>query len=141
MVNILWNVKTVIYNVLIGENVKIMKILTYKHLFRLSKKHYIDKKIKDSGNNIKETWKIINSHLNKSKDRNNYPTYFQTTIPRIQITTLKQISFTDIFQTWDKILQRKSLKWMLTLNLSCKEITSTVYFSRTQHQVKLNLLQ
>ena len=76
MVNILWNVKTAIYNVLIGENVKIMKILTYKHLFRLSKKHYIDKKIKDSGNNIKETWKIINSHLNKSKDRNNYPTYF-----------------------------------------------------------------
>ena len=46
MVNILWNVKTAIYNVMIGENVKIMKILTYIHLFRLSKKHYIDKKIR-----------------------------------------------------------------------------------------------
>ena len=32
-------------------------------LLRLSKKHYIDKKIKESENNMKETWKIINSLL------------------------------------------------------------------------------
>ena len=41
------------------------------HLLRLSKKHYIDKKIKESVNNMKETWKIINSLLNKSKGKNN----------------------------------------------------------------------
>ena len=46
------------------------------HLLRLSKKHYIDKQIKESENNMKETWKIINSLLNKSKDKNNYPTHF-----------------------------------------------------------------
>ena len=58
----------------------IKKFTTYRnelnHLLRLSKKHYIDKKIKESENNMKETWKIINSLLNKSKGRNNYPTNF-----------------------------------------------------------------
>ena len=50
------------------------KFATYRnklnHLLRLSKKHYIEKKIKESENNMKETWKIINSLLNKSKDNN-----------------------------------------------------------------------
>jgi len=56
------------------------KFATYRnklnHLLRLSKKHYIEKKIKESENNMKETWKIINSLLNKSKGKNNYPTHF-----------------------------------------------------------------
>ena len=56
------------------------KFATYRnklnHLLRLSKKHYIDKKIKESENNNKETWKIINSLLNKSKGKNDYSTHY-----------------------------------------------------------------
>ena len=45
------------------------------HLLRLSKKQYINIKIQDSENKMKETWKILNSLLNKSKGRGNYPSY------------------------------------------------------------------
>ena len=68
------------------------------HFLRLSKKHYIAKKIKESKNNMKETWKIINSLLNKSKGKNNYPTHFLDN--NTKDTDYNIIaSFADIFRT------------------------------------------
>ena len=54
------------------------KFTTYRnkpnHLLRLSKKQYINNKIQDSENKMKDTWKILNSLLNKTKGRGNYYT-------------------------------------------------------------------
>jgi len=58
------------------------KFTTYRnklnHLLRLSKKQYINNKIQESVNSMimKETWKILNSLINKTRGRKNYPTHF-----------------------------------------------------------------
>ena len=56
------------------------KFTTYRnklnHLLRLSKKRYINNKIQESVNSMKETWKISNSLISKTKGRKNYLTHF-----------------------------------------------------------------
>ena len=58
-------------------------------LIRLSQKNYLSKRFTQEKNNIKGTWKLINSLLNKRKQKSN-PTFFVK--DEIKITSSKDIA-------------------------------------------------